>query len=145
MPLSKCTFCPDERREKVLALQAHREIWLNDRQRTMTSKVFYISPVVSCIFLLWQCTACKFGLAQSCVYLFLTILCLFLNPKNFSNLNSDCSNLLDMRNLQEQLKKAFCYKKLFWPFTIWINISSDLKILQILGLQPRIPKVFLNH
>ena len=26
-------------------------------------------------------------------------------PKIFSNLNSNCSNLLDMRNLQEQVKK----------------------------------------
>ena len=33
--------------KKVLALQAHRETWLNDRQRTMMSKVIYISPVVS--------------------------------------------------------------------------------------------------
>ena len=32
-----------------------------------------------------------------------------------------------MRNLQEQVKKAFCYKKLFWPFTVWINCYSDLK------------------
>ena len=32
---------------------------------------------------------------------------------NCSNLNSYCSNLLDMRNLQEQVKKAFCYQKLF--------------------------------
>ena len=31
-----------------------------------------------------------------------------------------------MRNLQEQVKKAFCYQKLFWPFTVWINCSSDL-------------------
>ena len=37
----------------------------------------------------------------------------FLNPNIFSNLNSNCSNLLDMRNLQEQVKKAFCYQKLF--------------------------------
>ena len=43
-------------------------------------------------------------------------------------MNSNCSNLLDMRNLQEQVKKAFCYQKLFWPFTVWINCSSDLKI-----------------
>ena len=35
--------------------------------------------------------------------------------------------LLDMRSLQEQVKKAFCYQKLFWPFTVWINCSSDLK------------------
>ena len=30
-------------------------------------------------------------------------------------------SLLDMRNLQEQVKKAF------WPFTVWINCSGDLK------------------
>ena len=32
-----------------------------------------------------------------------------------------------MRNLQEQVKKAFCYQKLLWPFTVWINCSSNLK------------------
>ena len=32
-----------------------------------------------------------------------------------------------MRNLQEQVKKAFCYQKLFWPFTVWMNCYSDLK------------------
>ena len=42
-------------------------------------------------------------------------------------MNLNCSNLLDLRNLQEQVKKAFCYQKLFWPFTVWINCSSDLK------------------
>ena len=25
-------------------------------------------------------------------------------------------------------RKSFCYQKLFWPFTVWINFSSDLKI-----------------
>ena len=29
----------------------------------------------------------------------------------FSNLNYNCSNLSYMRNLQEQVKKAFCYQK----------------------------------
>ena len=29
---------------------------------------------------------------------------------------------------KEQVKKAFCYQKLFWPFTVWINCSSDLII-----------------
>ena len=48
--------------------------------------------------------------------------CMFLNPNNYN-----CSNLLDMRNLQEQVKKAFFYQKLFWPFTVWMNCSSDLK------------------
>ena len=32
-----------------------------------------------------------------------------------------------MRNLQEQVKKAFCYQKLIWTFTVWINCSSHLK------------------
>ena len=36
-------------------------------------------------------------------------------------------NLLDMRNCRKKLKKIFCSQKLFWPFTIWINCSSDLK------------------
>ena len=34
-----------------------------------------------------------------------------------------------MRNFQEQVKKAFCNQKLFWPFTARINCSSHLKIL----------------
>ena len=29
---------------------------------------------------------------------------------------------------KEQVKKAFCYQKLFRPFTVWINCSIDLKI-----------------
>ena len=33
----------------------------------------------------------------------------FLNPIFFPNL-INCSNLLDLRNLQEQVKKAFCFK-----------------------------------
>ena len=44
--------------------------------------------------------------------------CMFLNPNIFSNLNFDCSDLLDMRKLQEQVEKAFCYQKFFWPFTV---------------------------
>ena len=31
-----------------------------------------------------------------------------------------------MKNLQEQVKKAFFYQKLFWPFTVWINCSINL-------------------
>ena len=45
----------------------------------------------------------------------------------FSNLNSDCSDLLVMRNLQEKVKKAFCYQKLFWALPVWKECSSDLK------------------
>ena len=43
--------------------------------------------------------------------------CMFLNPIFFSDLNYNCSNSLYMRNLQEEVKKTFCYQKLFWPFT----------------------------
>ena len=32
-----------------------------------------------------------------------------------------------MRNLQGEVKKAFCYQKLFWTFTVWMNCSSNLK------------------
>ena len=45
----------------------------------------------------------------------------FWIPNSFSILNPDCSNLLDLRNLEEQ-------EKLFWPFTVWIDYSTDLKI-----------------
>ena len=62
------------------------------------------------------------------VKLFSNFSCRFLNPNIFfSNLNFNSSNLSSLRNLQEQVKKAFCYQKLFWPFIVWINCSSDLK------------------
>ena len=51
----------------------------------------------------------------------------FWIPIIFSNLNYNCSKLFDMRKLLEQVKKAFCYQILFWPFTVWINCSRDLK------------------
>ena len=44
--------------------------------------------------------------------------CRFLNPNIFLNLKNNCSNLLDLKNLQELVKKAFCNEKLFWPFTV---------------------------
>ena len=44
----------------------------------------------------------------------------------FSNLNSNSSNLIDLRNLQQQVKQAFRCQKLSRPFTVWINCSSDL-------------------
>ena len=40
-----------------------------------------------------------------------------------------------MRNLQEQVKKAFSHQKLFWPFTVWMNCSSDLKNISRLSEQ----------
>ena len=60
-------------------------------------------------------------------YYFLTFPACFSIPIIFSNFYFNCSNLSSLRNLQEQVKKAFCYQELFWPFTVWINCSSDLK------------------
>ena len=50
----------------------------------------------------------------------------FSIPIIFYNLNFNCFNLSSLRNLQEQVKTAFCYKKLFWPFTVWINCSQNV-------------------
>ena len=47
------------------------------------------------------------------ILFFLTFPACFKIPIFFSNLNSDCSNVLDLRNLQEQVEKAFCYQILF--------------------------------
>ena len=40
-------------------------------------------------------------------YTFSNFFYMFLNPNNFSNLNSNHFNMLDLRNLQEQVKKLF--------------------------------------
>ena len=72
--------------------------------------------------------------------IFANLSCMFLNPNNFSEMNSNCSNLLDLRTLQEQVKKAFCCPKLFCLFGVWTNCS---KFLPILGLQPLI--LFLDR
>ena len=42
----------------------------------------------------------------------------------------NCSNVLALRNLSEQVKKAFCHQKVFCPYTAWINCSSDPKIFE---------------
>ena len=43
----------------------------------------------------------------------LTFRACFKIPIIFSNLNSTCYNLLAVKILQEQVKKAFCYQELF--------------------------------
>ena len=62
----------------------------------------------------------------------------FLNP----NLHSNCSNVLYLRNIQKQVKKAFCFKLLFWPFTVRINWSSDLKKIKFSTLSLEFHTVF---
>ena len=80
-------------------------------------------------FMYWKFSNCIMKISSKCNVEkgFSKFSCMFLNSDDFFNLKSNCSNLLDMRNLQEQVKKAFCYQKLFWPFTVSINFSSDLK------------------
>ena len=56
--------------------------------------------------------------------------CMFLNP----NMNYNCSNLLDTRNLKEQVKKAFYYHKFVLTFqrlNVWIKCTSDPKNFEI--------------
>ena len=71
--------------------------------------------------------AVRCGFFNHPIHIFSNFSCMFLNPNNFFNMNSNCSNLLDLRNKQEQVKKAFCYQQLFWSFIVWINCSRDLK------------------
>ena len=49
--------------------------------------------------------------------------CRSLNPNTFFPIISVLI-VLDLSNLKEQIKKAFCYQKLFWPFTVWIKWSQ---------------------
>ena len=78
-------------------------------------------------------------------FFFLTFPACFYIPIFFSNLNSNYSSLIDMKNLQEQVKKAFCYQKLFWPFTVWTNCFSDLKFFVNSWPSPSNFKIFLDH
>ena len=68
----------------------------------------------------------SFDPAEFMKEIFLTFPADFWIPLFFFNLNHTCSIFWDLRNLQEQVKKAFCYQKLLWPFTVRINSSSDL-------------------
>ena len=86
----------------------------------MVSTVYIPHGKVDILNWLWWLEICKSDF-------FLTFPADFWIPINFSNLNLNCSHILELRNLQEQVKKTFCYQKLFWIFTIWINCSSDLK------------------
>ena len=68
----------------------------------------------------------KFAFHSEVIF-FSNFSCRFLNPTILSNSNHNCSNVLDVRNLQEQVSKTFCNQNLFWHFAVWINYSSDLK------------------
>ena len=99
--------------------------------------VFLVLPIKeknNFTFLTYKSTknwSSNFGLVEelwifSCTFLAVgKFSCMSLNPKTIFNMYSNCSNLLDMRNFQEQGKKTFYYQKLFQPLTVWINCFSD--------------------
>ena len=66
--------------------------------------------------------------------IFSNISCRFQSPNRFSNLYYNYSNVQDLKNILEQVKKSFCFKNC--SFTPQINWSSDLK---------KFLKVFLDH
>jgi hypothetical protein len=55
-----------------------------------------------------------------------SIFCLPHRP-NFSDIFDSCLQWVCVVHVQEQIKKTFCYQKLFWASTVWINCSSDFK------------------
>ena len=61
----------------------------------------------------------------------------------FSNLNYDSSNILDLRNLLEQVKKAFCLKNWFdLSLFEYLNCSSDLKFCNFSSFSLAFQKFF---
>ena len=58
------------------------------------------------------------------IYFFKLFLHVSKSQYFFSDLNSNCSNPLDLKNLQEKVKKAFCFQKLFW-----LKKVSDFSLL----------------
>ena len=50
-----------------------------------------------------------------------------------------------MKNLQEQVRKTFCYQKLFWPFTVQTNCSSDLEMFGDVCKDPVLHTLIKGH
>ena len=73
--------------------------------------------VIRCLHIMWESVLNEIEAHvksnASVNIFFLTFPACFSIPIFLSNLNSNCSNLLDIRNLQEQVKEAFCYQELF--------------------------------
>ena len=74
----------------ILSQKLHKSMYCNTSKHTR--QLFY----------------CKATSKTKNTLSFLTFSECFSIPIIFSNMNYSCSNLLDIRNLQEQVKKAFC-------------------------------------
>ena len=69
----------------------------------------------------------KHCVAQSIESIIPNFSCRFLNSNfQFWIIHYNCSNESDQRNLQDHVKKVFCFKNCFY---IWINCPGDLKNL----------------
>ena len=92
------------------------------------SKQLFVENVNKIYFIFWYNWWRESLTRTTCTYnRFSNFSCMFLYPNNFSNLNSNCSNLMDLRNLQGSRNKL---KKL----SVTKNFSDLSKISQILGL-----------
>ena len=56
---------------------------------------------------------------------------MFLNINSFSNFDLNCSNSLDLRNLQEQVKKAFVTKNCCVELFIIQKMNLNLYCFQV--------------
>ena len=61
----------------------------------------------------------------------------FSKSQYFFHLNYNCSNSLDKKNLQEHVEEKFCYQKLFGPFNVQTNCTSDCEYLLKLEAKSR--------
>ena len=53
--------------------------------------------------------------------------CMFLNPNIFFQFEFKFFKFIESEKPPGTSEKAICSQILFWPFTVWINCSSDLK------------------
>ena len=88
-----------------------------------------------------RCVLTRFRL----VTIFSNFSSMFLNHSNFSNLNYNWSNLVDMRNLQEQVKKAFCYQNFCLTFHCLNKLfKRSQKFCEFLAFIRKFQKFFLD-
>ena len=99
---------------KLLNTEYYLSLVLTKMKSTLISKLIILS--IS-IFNFLQ--ANQYGTLNNMKWYFSNFSCMFLNP----NLNSNCSNLLSMRNVQEQVKKEFCYQNC--SDLLWETICSN--------------------
>jgi hypothetical protein len=71
---------------------------------------------------------------------FVTFPANFWIPIIFCNFNSNCSNILELRDLRNKLKKHSFSKNWSDPFNVWINCSSDLKNIFVFYGDLKAPK-----